>query len=167
MTDPAAPPRGPAEDINALQELDAQATPGPWSLGDVDADGYSAIHPPPMPGWPDPTRCLVVYADQRDGPLIVAMRNALPGLLAELTQLREGHEWVTSALFQEYQWMLGERGKLDKEIDGMDEVRQQAEAKATYWEKRHRDAQKEITRLDKEVAFLTPLVAIHRTGPTI
>ena len=104
MTD-HLPADGKMVDLDRLQALHEAATPGPWARrGDVsikaDPNGFSDVL---IPG---PVRCgryclggsSDIEVESSDLDLIVAMRNALPALLAEVRALRAERERTEAAL---------------------------------------------------------------------
>lgn len=93
-------------DIKKLRELDAAATPGPWSVivdsfGEDDKYtrcGGIATGNDAMPLY---DRTMIVETDSGFYPpdlptahLIATMRNALPELLDEIERLREANKWL-------------------------------------------------------------------------
>ncbi len=82
--------------IDELKKLDAEATPGPWAQRSA---GVDEINDEPVCYVESDDRPINFVATQGggcgaaigipDGRLIVAMRNALPALLAELEALRD------------------------------------------------------------------------------
>ena len=74
--------------IERLKELDAAATPGPWTLNLGDDGQYVETHDRPRGMDPRLWDGIVVVVSgptdeaDPDGELIAAMRNALPALLA-------------------------------------------------------------------------------------
>lgn len=109
-------------DLEALEALTEAATPGPWWFEDSAMcwrlHGVAGVIPaqPPIPEQVINHQILKApksgtpYAEywpsEADGELIVAARNALPGLLEELRQLREqrdgtaGKEKIMSVILQ-------------------------------------------------------------------
>jgi len=72
-------------DIEGLRELLAKATEGPWDAQDM----YGLVMPSKIDGFVFPERRAEHQAQiDADAELIVAARNALPGLLDELDRLR-------------------------------------------------------------------------------
>lgn len=72
--------------INALRALHSAATAGPWRLG---IDEPWTIHAPDAGIVVGRTTLRVEQHDHKNAEFIVAIRNALPGLLDELSRLRE------------------------------------------------------------------------------
>ena len=104
MTDHLPAP-GKMVDLDRLQALHEAATPGPWARrGDVsieaDPDGFTEVL---IPGA---VRCgsyclggsSDIEVESADLDLIVAMRNALPSLLAEVRALRAERDRTDAAL---------------------------------------------------------------------
>ena len=71
-------------DFAALGRLDAEATPGPWRVEDAHDLWREVRH-----GYGPNNRMVVDCAIGEDGPLIAALRNAAPDLLAVVRVLDE------------------------------------------------------------------------------
>lgn len=73
--------------LGELKELEAKATPGPWKLDKPGKAPYTIISR--NGGWETLVANISWLADAEDnGPFILAMRNALPELIAEIEKLR-------------------------------------------------------------------------------
>lgn len=77
----------PPADLGALSGLLEKATPGPWAVGQSMA-GPVWIAGRDDEGWPRIASIEITSREQIDAKLIVAAVNALPAIIAELTQAR-------------------------------------------------------------------------------
>ena len=82
-------------DLDRLQALHDAATPGPWEAVDCD-NGKALLQRPHL--LPRKVGHSTELSPGADSFLIVAMRNALPALLAEVRALREERERTEAAL---------------------------------------------------------------------
>lgn len=80
------------EELDALEALDRAATPGPWTVKyeQFDDEPYvDEIHGPDEPSNPlIETDCGIYGPKKDDAECLVAARNALPRLIAEIRRLR-------------------------------------------------------------------------------
>jgi hypothetical protein len=83
----------PPPDLAALEALLAAATPGPWRVGSVEAEGKVWCPYPGSLAGPAGERCLLNmnthFPHTADRELIVAAVNALPALVADNRALRK------------------------------------------------------------------------------
>jgi hypothetical protein len=91
-------------DLEKLERLAAQATPGPWEV--VASDKYTftvAILPPDFPQ----TQLVGRIRDEQDAAYIVAACNAVPELIAENRALQE----QVRELEREREWLASQHAK--------------------------------------------------------
>lgn len=112
MSDPLTP-----EELAELRRLDAEATPGPWRKY-----GGSFDHPIIAASSVElPTVDLGTIGSKADANYVVATRNALPRLLAEIERLRGENTSVREGMRRRVLFMEEEIKKAEAEIERLRE----------------------------------------------
>lgn len=84
-----------SEELDRLDSLLAQATPGPWDVV-IDPDGPPRVYRGRSGGFCVSDRADHLRADA-DAGLIVGLRNAAPALLAAAREVEELKAWIFEA----------------------------------------------------------------------